>query len=122
MRGLGRARVSDVERARRVADDGGPSSVWSGGAVGWDLASGRDDDDSSTSGADRVGGGALTLPAPVDEPGDVADWVEAADCPRLSATGVAVSPGTSGALRVLIEENRSWEKEMTFREPVGGSG
>ena len=22
-------------------------------------------------------------------------------------------------LRVLIEENRSWEKEMTFREPVG---
>jgi nucleotidyltransferase/DNA polymerase involved in DNA repair len=92
------------------------------GAAGrraWDLANGQDD--AWVLPRERIETivEGLTLPAPATSRetlllGLQRLVIRAFNRPELRARNVR-----QARLRVLIEENRSWEKEMTMREPVG---
>jgi nucleotidyltransferase/DNA polymerase involved in DNA repair len=92
------------------------------GAAGrraWDLASGQDD--AWVLPRERIETivEGLTLPAPATSRETLLLGLHrlvtrAFNRPELRARNVR-----QARLRVLIEENRSWEKEMTMREPVG---
>ncbi|MFL5760549.1 MAG: DNA polymerase Y family protein [Thermomicrobiales bacterium] len=92
------------------------------GAAGrrvWDLASGQDETWVLPRERIETIVEGLTLPAPATSRETLLLGLQrlvtrAFNRPELRARNVR-----QARLRVLIEENRSWEKEMTMREPVG---
>jgi nucleotidyltransferase/DNA polymerase involved in DNA repair len=89
------------------------------GRRGWDLANGRDDAVVRPRQRIETVVEGLTLPAPATSRETLLIGlkrlvVRAFGRPQLRFRNVR-----QARLRVLIEANRSWEKEMTFREPVG---
>jgi DNA polymerase-4/protein ImuB len=89
------------------------------GRRAWDLANGRDDPAVHPCRRVETIVQELTLPAPATSRETLLIGlkrlvVRAFARPELRSRNVR-----QARLRVLIEENRSWEKEMTFREPVG---
>jgi nucleotidyltransferase/DNA polymerase involved in DNA repair len=89
------------------------------GRLGWDLANGRDDQTIRPRQTIESVVERMTLPAPVTSREMLLIGLKrlitrAFRRPELRYRGVR-----QARLRVLIEENRSWEKEMTFREPAG---
>jgi nucleotidyltransferase/DNA polymerase involved in DNA repair len=89
------------------------------GRRGWELASGRDD--AVVRPRERVETvvETLTLPAPATSRETLLIGLRRLIVRAFGRPELRFRHVRQARLRVLIEENRSWEKEMTFREPVG---
>ncbi|HKG27222.1 MAG TPA: hypothetical protein VKB09_16340 [Thermomicrobiales bacterium] len=89
------------------------------GRRGWELASGRDDAVVRPRERIETVVESLTLPAPATSRETLLIGLKRLVVRAFGRPELRFRHVRQARLRVLIEENRSWEKEMTFREPVG---
>jgi nucleotidyltransferase/DNA polymerase involved in DNA repair len=89
------------------------------GRRAWELASGRDD--AAVYPRPRVESvvETLTLPAPATSRETLLIGLKRLIVRAFGRPELRFRHVRQARLRVLIEQNRSWEKEMTFREPAG---
>ncbi|HEY7035963.1 MAG TPA: DNA polymerase Y family protein [Thermomicrobiales bacterium] len=89
------------------------------GRRGWEVASGHDDTAVCPHPRIETVVETLTLPAPATSRETLLIGLKRLIVRAFGRPELRFRHVRQARLRVLIEENRSWEKEMTFREPVG---
>jgi DNA polymerase-4/protein ImuB len=89
------------------------------GRRGWELANGRDDAVVRPRERIETVVERLTLPAPATSRETLLIGLKRLIVRAFGRPELRFRTVRQARLQVLIEENRSWEKEMTFREPVG---